>query len=224
MNTNGARSRRASGANDAGGRVRALVRRLAFAAMGSVLVSGCIGSQGAVQSEREDFNSKFPAVTVSDSRIHSPTGDMSARLPEGWVTLDVDKLDSPDLFAVACNPDYTMSLIFSATSVDNAARRGFDRGGMAGLAEASFERHRKRSGGRAALLSEYEEFTIGRRRFGAYTYSTDSNRTLTRVAVFYTASNLYECAVTHLTFSDRDLPSMQTLREVHQLVLSTVEW
>lgn len=148
---------------------------------------------------------------------------MSARLPSGWVTLDVDKLQSPELFAMACNPDYTMSLIFSSISVDNAARKGFDRSGMAGLADASFERHRKRTAGRARLISETEEFAIGRRRFGAYTYTTDSMQTLTRVAVFYTATNLYECAITHLTFTDRELPTLATLREVHQLVLATVE-
>jgi hypothetical protein len=151
-------------------------------------------------------------VTVSQTRVHSPSGDMSARLPEGWVTLEVERLDAPQLFAVACNPEYTASLLFSATGVDNAARKGFDRSGMTGLAEASFERRRKRSDGRAQLVAEYEEFAIGRRRFGAYTYSTDSMQTLTRVAVFYTASNLYECAITHLTFTDRELPSLKTLR------------
>lgn len=187
-------------------------------------ISGCIGGQQTVQSEGDEFNSKFPAVTVSDRRIHSPTGDMSARLPDGWVTLDVEKLEAPELFAVACNPEYTISLVFSAVGVDNDARKGFDRGGMAGLAEASLERHRKRSGGRAIAVADIEEFAIGRRRFGAYTYTTDSSRTMTRVAVFYTASNLYECAVTHLTFTDRDLPTLKTLREIHQLVLASVEW
>jgi hypothetical protein len=189
-----------------------------------LIVAGCIGSQQTMQTEGDEFNSKFPVLTVSDARIHSPTGDMSARLPQGWVSLDAEKLETPEIFAVACNPEYTVSLIFSASPVDNAARKGFDRGGMAGLAEASFERHRKRSAGRATLQAEFEEFTIGRRRFGAYTYSTDSMRTMTRVAVFYTASNLYECAVTHLTFTDRDLPSLKTMREIHQLVLATVEW
>lgn len=188
------------------------------------LLVGCIGAQQTVQSEAEDFSSRFPAVTVSDSRVHSPTGDMSARLPAGWVTLDVEELEAPELFAVACNPDYTISLLFSAAAVDNSARKGFDRGGMVGLAEASFERHRKRSDGRAVMVADIEEFAIGRRRFGAYTYSTDSMRTLTRVAVFYTASNLYECAVTHLTFTDRDLPNLKTMREIHQLVLASVEW
>lgn len=186
-------------------------------------IGGCIGTQKTVQPDPSELGPKFPAVTVSDDRVHSPSGDMSARIPDGWVTLDVEKLDSPELFVVACNPDYTISLIFSAIGVDNAARKGFDRGGMAGLAEASFERHRKRSAGRAKMVSELEEFTIGRRRFGAYTYSTDSMQTLTRVAVFYTAANLYECAVTHLTFTDRDLPTLKTLREIQQLVLATVE-
>jgi hypothetical protein len=204
--------------------VAATGRRFPLWVMPMLLVAGCFGTQQTVQSEGDEFNSKFPVVTVSDNRVHSPTGDMTARLPDGWVSLDVEKLDTPELFAVACNPDYTISLVFSAIAVDNTARKGFDRGGMIGLAESSFERHRKRSAGRATMVQDAEEFAIGRRRFGAYTYTTDSMRTLTRVAVFYTASNLYECAVTHLTFTDRDLPALKTLREIHQAVLASVEW
>lgn len=204
-------------------RSAALGRRVLAGSLCALGLAGCIGTQKGTQSEADEFGSRFPPVTVSEARIHSPNGDMSARVPDGWVMLDVDRLESPELFAVACNPEYTVSLIFSALSVDNAARRGFDRGGMAGLAEASFERRKKRSAGRARMVSDYEEFTIGRLRFGAYTYTTDSVPSLTRVAVFYSAQNLYECAVTHLTFTDRDLPPLKALREIQQVVLATVE-
>jgi hypothetical protein len=192
--------------------------------LGILVAEGCVGSSQASRGDTEEFAARFPTIALSSTMIHSPSGDMAARLPAGWVALDVAHLESPDLFAVACDPEYTVSMIFSAAPVDNAARLGFDREGMTGLADASFERHRKRTSGRARMVGEAEEFAIGRRRFGAYTFTTDSMRTLTRVAVFYTAANLYECAVTHLTFSETELPSLQKLREIHQIILSTVEW
>jgi hypothetical protein len=117
-----------------------------------------------------------------------------------------------------------MSLVFSEIPLDNSIRTGFDRGGMRGVMEASFLRRQKRSAGRAQGMSEIEEITIGTRQFGCYIYTTDSMRTITRVAVFYTSAHLYECAITHLAFSAHDLPSQRTVRQVHQLVLSAIEW
>jgi hypothetical protein len=103
-------------------------------------------------------------------------------------------------------------------------REGFSRRGLKGLGEASFQRRQKRSNNRAQLVGDVEEFAIGRRLFTAYTYSTDTMKTLTRTAVFFTNSHLYECAVTHLTFNNRELPSRRVMGEIHELVLGTIEW
>lgn len=190
--------------------------------MAGALLAGCTGaSQSGTQ---DDATGAAPPITFANDQIHSPSGDMTARVPKGWVTLDVEKLESPQVFAMTCDPAYTVSVIFSETPVDNTARGIFSRDGLRGLVDASFQRHRKRSNGRAAMIGAVEEFAIGRRQFAAYTYSTDSMATVTRVAVFFTNAHLYECAITHLTFSARELPNDRTLRTIHQLVLGSIEW
>src|ERR1041385_661907 len=168
-----------------------------MAALGMVsYLAGCASSRQTRQ-EDDDFYARLPPVTISSTEIiHSPAGDMTARLPHGWVTVEVEKLEDPKIFAVACDPNYTMSLVFSEVALDNSIRTGFDRGGMRGVLEASFLRRQKRSAGRAQGMTEVEEFTIGSRQFGSYIYTTDSMRTITRVAVFYTTAHLYECAIT----------------------------
>jgi hypothetical protein len=189
----------------------------------AMVVAGCTGPKQA-QKEDDDFFTKFPLVTLSNDVIHSPEGDMTARLPEGWVMIDAGALHAPGVFAAACDTAYTVSLIFSEVPVDAAVREGFSRRGLKGLGEASFQRRQKRSNNRAQLVGDVEEFAIGRRLFTAYTYSTDTMKTLTRTAVFFTNSHLYECAVTHLTFNNRELPSRRVMGEIHELVLGTIEW
>jgi glucose/arabinose dehydrogenase len=190
----------------------------------ALLVIALAGCTGGRQTQQSDDGSGIPQITFAADQIHSPSGDMSARVPKGWVMLDAEQLEAPQVFAVACNPEYTMSVIFSEAPVDNAARGIFSRDGLKGLVDASFQRHLKRSQGRAVMAGETEEFAIGRRQFAAYSYSTDSLHTMTRVAVFFTNSHLYECAITHLTFSARDLPSEKTVRNLHQLILGSIEW
>jgi len=149
---------------------------------------------------------------------------MSARLPSGWVTIDAQQIESPSIFAVACNPTYTVSIIFSETPIDEATRRDFDREGEKALISQSFDRRLRRSNGRATMVGESEAFAIGRRRFSAYTYSTDSTKTVTRVALYFTNRNLYECAITQLPFGGTDIPDVATMTYIHQVVLGGIEW
>lgn len=184
-------------------------------------LAGCTGAQ---QTRKEEETGSPPAIVLSAEQIHSPSGDMTAHVPKTWVTVDAEKLESPQVFAMFCNPEYTLSAVFTETPVDNTARGVFSRDGLKGLVDASFQRHRKRSNGRAVLVGSVEEFAIGRRQFAAYTYTTDSSTTMTRVAVFYTTDHLYECAMTQLTFTGRDLASPKSMRAIHQLILGSIEW
>lgn len=185
------------------------------------MAAGCFGTK---QTVRTDTAEPGPALALSAEQIHSPSGDMAARLPKEWVTVDAEQLESPQVFAIACDPAYTLSVIFSETPADNAARSILARNGLQGLVDASFQRHVKRSRGRAEITGETEEFAIGRRRFAAYTYTTDSMMTLTRVAVFYTNTHVYECALTHLTFNSQELTNARSFRGIHQLILGSIEW
>lgn len=188
----------------------------------ALAVAGCFGAK---QTQRSDSGMEgTPALAFSSEQIHSPSGDMAARLPLEWVRVDAEQLESPQVFAVACNPEYTLSVIFSESQTDNNARAILSRDGLPGLVDASFQRHLKRSRGRAQMAGDPEEFAIGRRRFAAYTYTTDSLQTMTRVAVFYTNTHVYECALTHLAFNTQELPSSRTLRGIHQLILGGIEW
>lgn len=191
--------------------------------LATLLAAGCASTK-KVQQEEDDFYAKFPPLTLSNELVHSPGGDMTARIPQDWVTLDPEKLESPQIFAAMCNPAYTVSVLFSELPIDGTLRSVIDREGLKGVAELDLQRRSRRGNGRIQQIGETEEFALGRRRFGAYTYTTDSSKTLTRVAVYSTGAKVYACAITHLTFNDHELPAPATMREMHQIILSGVEW
>ena len=191
------------------------------------LLLSCAAQKEAVNEEQEpeDIWSMIPAVELSDDVVYSPAGDMRAHLPEDWIALDAMRFGNPDIFAGACDPDYTMAVVFSSVPLDPDLGDVFRRSGMIGLLKKNFQDRVERIGDwYSPLLIDAEEFALGRRRFGAYTFTTDSSLSMTRVGMFYTRKNLYECAITHLPYSESELPDIIKLKEIHQIVLGGIEW
>ncbi len=185
-----------------------------------LLCGGCF----APRTTQQGPPANLPAITLSSEQLTSPSGELSTRLPNDWITLDAQQFEEPQIFVIACNPTYTMSVIVSESPIDPALRSRFEKDGERGLVEMSFEKRRRRSNGRATMVGDIEEFVIGPRRFSAYTYTTDSSRTVTRVAVFFTPRNFFECAMTQLTFGSADIPDVATMKYLHQVILGGMEW
>lgn len=191
------------------------------------LLASCAAQKEVVSEEEEpeDIWSMIPAVELSDDVVYAPAGDMRAHLPEDWIALDATRFGNPDIFAVACDPDYSMAVVFSSVPLDPDLGDIFRRSGMMGLLKKNFQDRAERiDEWYSPLLIDAEEFALGRRRFGAYTFTTDSSLSVTRVGMFYTRKNLYECAITHLPYSESELPEIVKLKEIHQIVLGGIEW
>ena len=151
------------------------------------LLLSCAAQKEAVNEEQEpeDIWSMIPAVELSDDVVYSPAGDMRAHLPEDWIALDAMRFGNPDIFAVACDPDYTMAVVFSSVPLDPDLGDVFRRSGMIGLLKKNFQDRVERIGDwYSPLLIDAEEFALGRRRFGAYTFTTDSSLSMTSVGMF----------------------------------------
>lgn len=188
------------------------------------LPAGCAAPKKAPAVQEDDFFAMVPAVELSEEVIYSPEGDMKARLPDGWVTLDDARFGNPEIFAVACDPEYRMVIVFSEIPMDQALGEVFRSKGMMGLLQANFNERLSRMSGPAPQLLAGEEFALGRRKFGAYAFTADSGATMTRVALYYTPKHLYECAISNLPYTESDVPSSQTIKDIHQVVLGGIEW
>ena len=173
----------------------------------------------------EELIASIPPVDLSEEAlVYSRAGDLRAALPKKWIALDALGFSIPELFVVACDPDYSMALFFGEVPIDKELSTAYESGGIASLASAHFKAREARAGAMHLELVEAGEFTIGRRRFFSYLYTSDNHVTMTRVALFSTRSNLYECTITHLPYSESELPSVETMQEIHQIVLGGITW
>jgi hypothetical protein len=187
--------------------------------------AGCSAEKEVVREQTiEELIASIPAIELSaDDLVYSRAGDLRAALPVGWVSLDALSFGIPELFVVACDADYSMTLLFSEIPIDRELGRSYQDGGMPALVKAHFEDRKDRA---IPEVLEFVggEFTIGRRRFYGYLYTQDKGVTYTRVALFTTGRNLYECTITHLPYSESDLPSLERFQEIHQIILSGITW
>ena len=193
----------------------------------SFVMASCVAPKQVVNEEEEgnDIWSMDPVVELSDDVVYSPAGDMRAHLPREWIALDAAQFGNPDIFAVACDPDYTMAVVFSTIPLDAEMGDIFRRNGMMGLLKKNYqERIERINEWYNPQLISAEEFALGRQRYGAYIFTTDSSLTISRVGLFYTRKNLYECALTHLPYSESELPTADKLKQIHQVMLGGIEW
>ena len=211
--------------NDPGDRPTTLL--LALGLLSMFFYWGCGAEKEIVKEEPtiEEIIASIPPIELSEENlVYSRAGDLRAALPKKWIALDALGFNIPELFVVACDADYSMTLLFSEIPLGKELGSAYQAGGMAGLAREHFRDRSERSGGMELQLIESGEFTIGRRRFYAYLYTNDGMVTCTRVALFYTDKNLYECTITHLPYSESELPSRERMQEIHQIILGGITW
>lgn len=187
---------------------------------------GCSAEKEVVREPTiEEIIASIPPIELSENDlVYSRAGDLRGALPVGWVSLDALSFGIPELFVVACDADYSMTLLMSEIPIDRELGQAYQEGGMPALVKAHFDDRKSRAEPEVLELIQGGEFTIGRRRFYGYLYTQDQGVTHTRVALFSTGRNLYECTITHLPYSESELPSVERLQEIHQIILSGIAW
>lgn len=201
----------------------------AIAAVSAAVLSGCIivkGLDGEQQAQASVVAPK-PVLPMSDELIRSESGDMIAFLPEAWFFMDVNDKVSSSVFAVAVNPEYTASLVFSELRKDDAIEEAFQKEGLIGVARASFQKRERKTAGLVKNAGGFDIRTLGTKQFGIYEYSDAGAGDVlpTRVAVFRSAlGNFYECTLATLPFTGRKVPTTEDLEKIYQSVLATIDY
>lgn len=209
----------------------ALMTRSAAVVIAAVIalsVPGCLFVKAPPDQSPEVQNvalSPQPEVPMSDEIIRTRAGDMIAFLPQGWVFLDTKDRQSADVVAVAVNPDYTLSAVFSTIADAESSREARETEGVLGLARIAFSRHARKTAGATKLVGTYGTAELGPRRFGTYAFSTTGGAQRTRCAVFTASTGTqYEFALVPLAVSGRDIPPDADIQSIFRSILSTVQY
>jgi hypothetical protein len=165
-----------------------------------------------------------PEIPMSDELVRSKAGDMIAFLPKGWFLIDVEEKASNDIIAVAVNPEYTLSAVFSSIRNSDELDNVVAKEGVLGLARYSLSKHSKKTAGAVRQVGKYSTINMGPFSFGEYEFTTGGSMS-TKVAVFVSSvDEYYEFALMPMNVSGRAMPGAPDLEKVFRSVLTTIQY
>jgi hypothetical protein len=174
---------------------------------------------------RDEALSPLPEMEMGEDLVRTRAGDMIALLPKGWVFLDPRAEASADVVAVAVDPEYSMSAVFSSISGVEQPSNDAEQEGVLGLARRAFLRHNRKTAGAIRLVGTYAQATAGTRRFGLYEFTGANTAARTRCAVFTSSlGHSYQFALVPLSVSGREQPSQAEMQRVFRSIIATIQY
>ncbi len=194
-----------------------------------MFLSGCIiVKKDNIQDDSEIINiqlSPKPTIEMSDEYIRSKKGDMIAFLPKDWFLVDVSKNSSPEIFAVAVNPDYSLSLVFSNLRITEAKSSVIKKEGLLGLARLSFDKRVQKTGGSVKQVGKYNLISIGPQLFAEYQFTAPGSANISKTAVFISSiDEYYEFSIVPMNIRNNQPPGFSKVNEIFNSVLATIQY
>ncbi len=166
-----------------------------------------------------------PEIQMSDVIIRSAQGDMISFIPQDWFLIDVEERAASGLIAVAVNPDYSLSAVFSLIRSNNIMDKTIEKEGLFGLARMNLERHKRKTAGDIKLIGQYQPFSIGNKHFVKYKISTTGGALSSDIIVFMTETgNYYEFALMPMDVIGKPLPSRQDMDRIFDSIVASIQF
>ncbi len=195
----------------------------------SIILSSCI----IVKEKEEMFSdiepmvvlSPKPEIAMSDVLVRSSKGDMISHIPVGWFFVDVEERVSPDIIAVAVNPDYTLSAVFSTLRRSEVFDTEFEKDGLFGIARQSFARRERKTAGAVKLIGKYQNLQLGNKDYVKYEYSTTGGALTGRTAVFVSSVNeFYEFSLIPMEVTGKQIPDSRGFDRIFRSFLAAIQY
>ncbi|TAL67908.1 MAG: hypothetical protein EPN82_12550 [Bacteroidetes bacterium] len=166
-----------------------------------------------------------PEIPMSDKLVRSKKGDIIAFLPQDWFFVDVEEKASADVFAVAVNPDYTLSAVFSTIRKNEVTDSVVIKEGLLGLARTSLSYHENKTAGAVKQLGRYSLIQLGTMSFAKYNFSNSSGALVTQTAVFKSSINqYYEFSLIPMNISGKPLPAQNEIDKIFNSIIATIQY
>lgn len=175
--------------------------------------------------EPEITLSPKPILKMSDNLIRSDKGDMIAFLPLNWFLVDVELRINSDVIAVAVNPDYTLSAIFSHIRNNEIVDETYSKEGLYGLARISYERRENKTLGGIKQIGKYQTINMGNQEYVKYEYSSTSGSLVAKSAVYVSSTgDFYEVSIVPINIKNNIQPNSREVDEVFQSFLASIKY
>lgn len=166
-----------------------------------------------------------PQIEMSDDALRSPRGDMICLIPKGWFFTDLSDDTPKDVFAIAVNPEYTLSIVFSSYQSNEMLEDIYKQQHMIGLANASFDRKQKRTGGSLIKFDKIYTINSNNLEFAIYHYRTRTQPLNAFTAIFKSSMNIiYEVTIIPMNLSGITLPTEDEMNKIFNSIISTIRY
>lgn len=207
--------------------MRYIILRIFGALFLAWFAAGCIIVKHDEETDikQEISLSPKPNVKMSDNLVRSYKGDMISFLPKGWFLVNLEKELSQNVLAVAVNPDYSISAVFSSIRQNAAVTQTVEKEGLFGLARVAMERRERKSGGNCKLAGKYQKVKIGNHEFVKYEYTTTGGAIVAKSAVFISSiGEYYEFGLVPMSVNNDPLPSGKDMEDFFRSFLTSIKY
>jgi len=165
-----------------------------------------------------------PSIRMSNVIVRSEIGDMIALLPEDWYFIDMESLTNNNIYAVATNLEYNLSLVFSKIKITpDLVNQNKDQ--LRKVANKMLNMHIKKSSGRVEQIGKIREINIAHKKFIVFDISTTSGALLTNIAIFKSElDNFYKLSLIPMNILGRSIPNEVQKAKIFNSVLATVKY
>lgn len=192
-----------------------------------VIASSCIFvkvKETPIEEVHIDLIQK-PQVEMNEDALRSAKGDMISLIPKNWFFIDLAEDTPRDVFAIAVNPQYTLSVVFSAYQTNELLSEIYSQQKLIGIANTSFDRKQKRAGGSLIKTNKISTITSGTLEFVVYSFRTKSQPLFSQNAIFKSSAGMiYEISIIPMNLSGYSLPTEEEIDKIFMSVLATVRY
>lgn len=173
----------------------------------------------------DEILSPKPEIAMSNKLVRSEKGDMIALLPKDWFFVNPSEKLSVDVFSIASNPEYTMTLLFSHIRGTEIVVDAYESDGLLGAARLSLQKHIRKTAGAVKQIGKYQNLKLGPYEYIKFEISTTSGALTTHSAVFRSnIGNFYQVSLVPINITGRSVPSKLETAKIFRSVLATVKY
>lgn len=192
-----------------------------------LFLSSCfvVKHEGSEDIAPELSLSTKPEITMSDVIIRSNKGDFISFIPENWFLVDLEDRISSDIIAVAVNPEYSLSAVFSQIRANDQINRIVKKEELLGLARMSLAKREKKTAGAIKQSGKYIPIKIGRQKFVRYDYLSNANPLPSSSIVFISSTgNFYEFSLLPMDVKGYQNIDKKEYEKILRSIISTIKF
>ena len=166
-----------------------------------------------------------PIIPMSETLVRSKIGDMIAFLPKDWFFVDLEDKISKNVFAIAVNPDYTLSAIFSEIPPNARINELLKKEGLIGLARSAIANRIEKTAGGIKLQGKYTTINMGTSSFCKYAFSPKNSSLISNSVVFISIINkYYEFALVPMNIKGKPIPDKKEIEKIFYSIMATIQY